>query len=276
MSKSSVSRTSARITPAQKRKSKQQQRFRQQETQLFIVVILAIVILVVIVGAVLLNSGPKVTANTARYANLPTGMIQTGPASGNNGNYPASFPYLGDPNAPVKIEEIGSFSCPVCMAYHQQVFVNLLDEIKAGRLEFIFLPTTETGDFDAKPGTKAAYCAMQQGKFWPMYDLLYDGQNKYGGDAASGQHIQEYAQQSGVDTGQFYNCYTGTDATQFVSTSNNFANQRGLVGTPSIFLFVNGKQILPSQQSPNETPGSMAGIALADLRNLIESAAKPT
>lgn len=272
MSKSSLTRANARTTPAQKRKAKQQQQYRQQQTQLFIVVVLAIVVLVVIAAAVLTSGAAKVNSNTARYADLPSGMTAAGPASGNNGAYPASFPYLGNPNAPVKIEEIGSFSCPICMAYHQQVFVNLLDEIKAGRLQFIFLPTTETGDFDSKPGTKAAYCAMQQGKFWPMYELLYDGQSTYGNDAGSSQHIQEYAQQSGVDTGQFYSCYTSSDATQYLTVANNFANQRGLVGTPTIFVFVNGQQQVPSTQSQNETPGSMSGLSVPELRQLIESA----
>jgi protein-disulfide isomerase len=148
----------------------------------------------------------------------------------------------------------------------------LLNEIQAGRLEFIFLPTTETGDFDATPGTKAAYCAMQQGKFWPMYDLLYDGQSRYGASAAQLSHIEAFASQSGLDTGQFDTCYYGSDAAQYVNTANSFANQRGLLGTPTIFIFVNGQQVMPSQNSPSETPGSMAGLSLPDLRQLIESA----
>ncbi len=213
----------------------------------------------------------------SRYANIPTGITTIGPASGNAGAYPAPFPYLGAPNAPVKMEEIGSFSCPICMAYHQQVFVPLLlDEIRAGRVQFIFLPTTLTGDFDAAPATKAAYCAMQQGKFWPMYDLLFDGQSRLGANAAQRSNIQAFAAQAGVDTDHFNTCYTSSEATHYVQTTNNFANERGLLGTPTIFIFVNGQQVTPSQNNPNETPGSMAGLSLADLRQLIESGQSPS
>jgi protein-disulfide isomerase len=271
MSKSSLARSKTRLTSSEKQRAKQR-RQQQQQIQLVVVAGLAIVVLVVIVAAVLTNHS-TVSANPSRYTNLPSGMTQTGPASNGAGAYPASFAYLGNPNAPVKIEEIGSFSCPICLAYHQQVFLPLLlSEIQAGRLQFIFLPTTETGDYDAAPGTKAAYCAMQQGKFWPMYDLLYDGQSRLGSNAAQLSNIEAFASQAGVDTSQFNNCYTSSDATQYVTTANNFANQRNMLGTPTIFIFVNGQQVMPSQNSANETPGSMAGLSLADLRSLIESA----
>ncbi|MHB8625496.1 MAG: DsbA family protein [Aggregatilineales bacterium] len=272
MSKSSLARGKTRLTLSEKQKAKQR-RQQQQQTQLVILAGLAIVVLVVIVAAVLTNHS-TVSANPSRYANLPSGTTQTGPASNGTSAYPASFAYLGNPNAPVKIEEIGSFSCPICMAYHQQVFVPLLlDEIKSGRLQFIFLPTTETGDYDAAPGTKAAYCAMQQGKFWPMYDLLYDGQYRLGAGAAQLSNIESFASQAGVDSSQFNNCYTSPDAAQYVTTANNFANQRGMLGTPTLFVFVDGRQIQPEQQTPNLTPGSIPwNPAQTDWRQMIESA----
>lgn len=206
-----------------------------------------------------------------RYAGITSGTTTTGP----NGAYPTAFPYLGEPNAPVKIEEISSISCPYCMTYHQQIVVNLLDEIRAGRLEFILLPTTETGAFDAVPGTKAAYCAMQQGRFWPMLDLLFEGLDKYQSNAGSALHIANYAQQSGLDAGKFHTCYNGTDAAQFVTAANHYAEKRGLLGTPSVFIYVNGQQMLPAQQPKYLTPGSMAGLSLADLRHIIESGTIP-
>ena len=275
MTKSTLAGGKTRLTLSQKQKAKQR-RQQQQQIQLIIVGGVAIIALVVIVAAVLTNRSTT-SANPSRYANLPTGSTQTGPATGTAGTYPASFAYLGNPDAPVKIEEIGSFSCPICMAYHQQVFLPLLlSEIQAGRLEFIFLPTTQTGDYNAVPGTKAAYCAMQQGKFWPMYDLLYDGQSRLGANAADLANIETFATQAGVDSGQFNDCYTSSAASQYVQTADSFANLRGLRGTPTIFIFVNGQQVTPSQNNVNETPGSMAGLSLSDLQQLIESAAKPT
>ncbi len=241
----------------------------QQQLQTMIVLGIGIVILAVILIYALFPRSTA-TVSSGRYANLPTGTTVTGPTSAQA--YPYDAPYLGNPNAPAKIEEIGSFSCPICLAYHDSVFINLIDEIQAGRLQYIFLPTTLTGDYDSVPGTEAAYCAMQQGQFWPMHDRLFQEQSEYGSDAARIDHIEADAQSLNLDMTKFDACKTSAQAQQFVQTANSYADQRGMRGTPTIFLFINGQQVQPTATNPNLTPGSVNAMSLPDLRQAIESA----
>jgi protein-disulfide isomerase len=264
------SKSEARLTPKQ-RKAQQ-----QQQQQIFIIASLAIVIVVLVVIGFVLVSHPAVSGSSAdaRYANIPAGITTTGPAAGIT--YPVPLPYIGDPAALVKIEEIGSFSCPICRQYHDQSFSGYFSEIQAGHLQFIYLPTTLTGDFNAVPGTQASYCAMQQqvGKFWPMYDLLYDEQKRYAGDAARRDHLDALAKQISLDTAQLDTCLDSAGANSFVKITNNYADQRGLRGTPTIFIYVKGVQITPSQISPNQTPGDMSGMSPDQLKALIANALK--
>ena len=262
----------ARLTPKQ-RKARQQ----QQQQMLVIGAVVVGIFLLFGIGLALV-SRPAVTGSNAdaRYASIPSGVTTSGPTAAIT--YPTPMPYLGSPSAAVKIEEIGSFSCPICMNYHDQKFAGYLDEIQAGHVQFIYLPTTLTGDFNAVPGTQAAYCAIQQqsAKFWPLYDLLYDEQKRYAGDAARRDHLDALAKQISLDGTQFDNCLDSSASTSFVKTADKYANDRGLMGTPTIFIYVKGQQITPPQTSPNQTPGDMSGYSAAQIKSLIADAYKNT
>ncbi len=211
----------------------------------------------------------------SEYADIPFGVASDGPG----GSYPVAFPYLGSQSAPVKIEQISSFSCPYCQQYYDTHFVQLIDEIKSGHLQYIFIPTTMTGDFDAVPGTEAAYCAMQQGRFWPMYDILFDWQKRYGEGAADPAWLEAAAKRIGLGTTEFDSCISDPQTADFIKQANDYTNNvRHLVGTPSVFVWVNGKQVKPSsdQASSSTTPGSLAELSVADLRRIIDQAAVST
>lgn len=251
---------------------KRQQAQQAQRTVLFIGAV--VVLAVIVVGIFLASRPPDVTFPSdlgAQYVGIPSGTTSVGPS----GNYPVAFPYLGSPTAPVKIEEISSFSCPFCLQYHDDHFTQILDEIKAGRAQYIYIDTTRTGDFDAQPGSEAAVCASQQGQFWTMQDILFDWQKRYGAGAADRSRLEAAAQKLGLDMGKFDSCMTNSQTAQYVVSSSDYAsNNLHLVGTPSIFVYVNGKQIQPTpdQTSSSTTPGSVAALSIGNLRGIIEAA----
>src|SRR5579859_4399409 len=155
-----------------------QEQARQHQQQLILTIVAVGVLAVVIIFVVLslrqntttTNVTIPVEANT-RYADFVSQQMVGTTADG--------YQFLGKPNATHTIEEIGSLSCPVCQAYHDSTFVNILDEIKAGRAKFIFIPTTETGDYQVQTVTQGAYCAIQQNKFWEYQEVLYNWQQSY-------------------------------------------------------------------------------------------------
>ncbi|MHB8626741.1 MAG: DsbA family protein [Aggregatilineales bacterium] len=263
---------------AAKKKRKEEMELRRQQAEQArrtVLFIGAIGVLVVIVVGIFLASRPLDTTFPsdlgAQYAGIPTGTTTVGP----KGAYPVAYPYLGSPNAPVKIEEIGSFSCPFCLQYHDDHYNQIMDELKAGRAQFIFMLTSRTGDFDAVPGSEAAICAMQQGQFWPMHDILFDWQKRYGRGAADRSRLEAAAQKLGLDMGKFDSCMTDPQTAQYVVSSSDYVGTtRGMLGTPSIFVFSDGQQIQPppDQVSSSTTPGSVAGLSIGNLRGIIEAA----
>ncbi len=180
---SKAKNTSISSKAAQRERAAQMAQQRAQQARLLLF-IGAFAVLVAVIVVILIASRPAdapipAEAST-RYEGLTVGMT-TDP------KYPLAFPTIGDPNAPVKIEEISSFACPVCLRYHDDIFVNVLDKIKAGQVQYIYIPTTLTGDYtpaQTQAVTQAAYCAMQQNKFWQMNDILYLWQKTYGVSAA--------------------------------------------------------------------------------------------
>src|SRR5262249_12542708 len=130
-----ASKDAGKLSARAKRAAAEQQRQRQQQIILGVVAAAIVIGVVVLIGSTLL---PKAGASsvtippeaTTRYADFVSQNMVGKTSDG--------YPYLGKVDAPHTIEEIGSLSCPVCLAYHDQTFTNILDEIKAGRAKFIF------------------------------------------------------------------------------------------------------------------------------------------
>jgi len=257
-SESKIKKTSlsSKAAQAELRAKLVRQREQQQRAVLFIGALA--VLAVIVIGIVISSRPPDTTLPTdtsGRYAGIPVGTTSSAPNK-DVIPYPVAFPYMGNPNAPVRIEEISSFSCSYCLQYHDGTVVKIVDEIRAGRAQFVYIPTTRTGDYSPAgvlAVTEAAVCAMQQNKFWEMHDILFDWQSRYAEGAADHNRLLGAAGQLGMDTGKFNSCMSDP-------------------GTPTVFLFSNGKQVLPPTQNPNETPGSMAGLSIGSLRGIMEAA----
>lgn len=190
---------------------------------------------------------------TSRYAGIPFGKTASSA-------YPASFASLGNPTAPLKITQLSSYSCGSCENYYSSVIVNLLPQIKAGQIYYVFIPVTLTGEFDAKPGTAAALCALDQNKFWQMHDVLFDWQLRYNSDAANIQRLQAAALKLGLDVTKFNTCLTSQATSQKINAANAYFKTLGLSSTPSILI--NGK--------PADTPPT-----LSDILGLLDGSAPP-
>jgi protein-disulfide isomerase len=104
---------------------------------------------------------------------------------------------LGASHAPVTMVEYGDFECPNCK--QAAPAVKLLLERFAGRLRLVYrhFPLEEVHPH-ALHAALASEAAAAQGKFWPMYDLLFDNQ-----DHLKLPQLRGYAEQLELDMPRF-------------------------------------------------------------------------
>src|SRR5258708_2420202 len=116
--------------------------------------------------------------------------------------------------------------------------------MKNGRVSYTFVHVSLPGEYDASPATAAAYCALQQGKFWQMHDVLFDWQLRYGSGATNSTRLTAGAKALGMDATKFSACLTSPEAAKFVQAANDRFSGLNLHQTPSVF--VNGKLFYPT------------------------------
>ena len=85
----------------------------------------------------------------------------------------------GSPNAKVMIAEFSDFQCPFCKRWvdenMKRIRARLGNDVA---MAFLHFPITQIHP-NAGNASIAAICAGEQGKFWPMHDLLFARQSEW-------------------------------------------------------------------------------------------------
>ncbi len=157
---------------------------------------------------------------------------------------------MGDPNAPVVIEEFGDFQCPFCKRFHDQTLPRIVsDYVESGRVYFIYrnFPVVDRSDAaqESHAAAAAAVCAGRQNRFWDYHDVLFANQTGENIGDFSDPRLREMAKELGLDMGAFDACYLSTDALAAVTADLEMALQNGLNSTPS--FLINGKPLVGAQ-----------------------------
>ena len=89
-------------------------------------------------------------------------------------------PYLGDPDAPVKLVEFGDFKCPACKTFASDVKPQLVrDYVDTGKVQFYFINYAFL-DRDSYAAAMVGEILFHQplgnALFWQYYDQLYAAQ----------------------------------------------------------------------------------------------------
>lgn len=234
---------------SQERKSKRQERrarMAQQERRSRLITIGLIV-----VGAALLVFA-VVRPLLAPALNPIAGIVAVDPGTHPN----AKDNSMGDPNAPIKIEEFADFQCPYCEQFHKNTEPLLRQYyIDTGKVQYIYRsmgnfvsdniaqaqggsPNTESQD-----AALAAYCAGDQNKFWEMHAYLFG--NVLGEDAGSftDKRLAAIAEKAGLDMNQFNSCYSSGKFRDRVQKDFQDGQANKITGTPGFIISytVNGE-----------------------------------
>ena len=163
---------------------------------------------------------------------------------------------MGDPNAPIKVEQFADFQCPFCERFHKETEPLLRQYyIDTGKVQYVYrsmgnfvsdniargkgtTPTTESQD-----AALAAYCAGDQNKFWEMHAHLFA--NVLGEDAGSftDKRLAAIAEKAGLDMDQFNSCYSSGKFKDRVQQDAQDGQAAGVTGTPAFVITytVNGE-----------------------------------
>lgn len=104
-------------------------------------------------------------------------------------------------------------------------------------LRFVYkhMPLTQI-HANALPAAKASVAAGRQGKFWEMYDKLFQNSRNL-----SPENIRKMAEEIGLDLEKFERDMNSPEVEQLVQADVELARRAGVRGTPTFFL--NGKRV---------------------------------
>lgn len=147
---------------------------------------------------------------------------------------------LGDPEAPVKITEYASFTCPHCAAFHANVFKSLkADYIDTGKVQFTYREVY----FD-RYGLWAAMVARCGGdmRYFGISDILFETQQEWAGSDDPNvvvENLKKIGRTAGMDDATLDACMkNGAMAEAMVARFEENMKADEVEGTPT--LFING------------------------------------
>lgn len=176
------------------------------------------------------NFAGDIPESAIDYSALPRGYSADG------------FPMIGREDAPVKLVEISSFSCPFCATFHEEVLPGIVELVAAGDVSFTYVPFYRAGSVgDGRAASLAAMCADVQGAFWEYHDLLFAWQ-RFGSFAYERPRLLDGAEKLGLDMENFTQCLDEEFSLSALTAGEAFAQrQQGFQGTPTLLL--NGRLV---------------------------------
>ncbi len=148
-------------------------------------------------------------------------------------------PSLGPEDAPITIIEFSDYQCPYCKLWHDNVYDRLLANYP-GKIRFVYWDFPLNGHPEAQPAAEAARCAGAQNAYFEYNDAIFG--EKYGLGRSA---YLEYAQDLGLDVGQFTNCLDNRVYQSVVEASLNSAINTGIQSTPT--FLINGIQVIGAE-----------------------------
>jgi protein-disulfide isomerase len=198
-----------------------------------------IAIAVIGAGAILYltRNTPAAQNNAAAYDALRQTYANAGPPD----------PYtIGNPKAPVTIEEFADFECPVCGRYATITEPDIRKNIvQAGLAYYKYYDFPLPMHHNTQAASMAAACANEQGKFWEMHDQLFAGQDQWGfGLTPSDGEITDtpkpiflgFAKAIGLNTAQWEQCFDSKKYQSRINANAGEAVRRNVDATPTFYI----------------------------------------
>jgi protein-disulfide isomerase len=146
----------------------------------------------------------------------------------------------GDETAKVTLVEYSDFQCPSCRSYHPFV-ERLLAETSSSTLRFVYRHFPLSQHANAVPAAKASEAAGKQGKFWEMYNILFDKQANWEASTDARTIFTGYARELNLDIPRFEADMNSKEIDDIINKDLKSGLKANIKGTPT--FFINGTQI---------------------------------
>lgn len=167
---------------------------------------------------------------------------------------------MGNPEAPVKLVEYGSLSCPHCAEFEEQGAPTLRDTyVKSGQVSWEFRTYLL---FPTDPGVSLLLNCQSAEAFFPLVEQLYKDQRNWIGRIQSmpseqltalgtmppresagmvvrAAGLDEFFRQRGMPQAQIQSCLADPAGLENIAGIKKKGDEAGVNGTPS--FFINGK-----------------------------------
>jgi protein-disulfide isomerase len=141
----------------------------------------------------------------------------------------------GEGKSGVVLVEYGDFQCPACGQYYpliEELVSKYKDQIT---FQFRNFPLIQIHP-NAMVAHRAAEAAEKQGKFWEMYNKLYQTQDQWSSGSNAGTIFESFATELGLDIVKFKSDVNSPDANSSINADIKEGQKLGVTSTPSFIL----------------------------------------
>ena len=172
---------------------------------------------------------------------------------------------LGNPRAPVTINEYGDLQCTACQAFASATLPSMIDKlVRTGKARIVFHNWPIIDQTESVTAAKASYAAARQRRAWQFIELFYRNQGTERSGYVTDSFLASLARAAGLDVARF-NADRGTPAvTQRVQLDAQQALTHHFQGTPSFTVTgPRGTRIVPAGAAGDVQPFANAAQAVS-------------
>ncbi|HVF38870.1 MAG TPA: thioredoxin domain-containing protein [Gemmatimonadaceae bacterium] len=153
---------------------------------------------------------------------------------------------IGENTAKTWVIVASDFQCPFCKEWHDEEYVNLLNEyVKTGKIKVAYINYPLGQHQNAVVTAEAAMCAGVQNKFWEYHDGLFATQARWAPMSAPRPLLDSLAGTVGIDVAKWKQCVDSGKLRPLIRADRDRAATAGVQSTPS---FIIGDQVLLGAQ----------------------------
>jgi protein-disulfide isomerase len=141
-------------------------------------------------------------------------------------------PFLGNPDAKVRLIEFGDFSTPFSKQFHDETLPLIIENfVQSGEVKYIFR-NFPLGAFPYDyPSAFASECANMQTKYWEYHYLLFSNVNSF-----SDENFVMWAENVGMNPLVFQDCISSDEVKKEIGNDVNDGIAAGVSGVPTFFI----------------------------------------